>query len=71
MKKTPKLSIVSTKLERKAFTVQEAADMLAVSPMTIRRSIKEGKIEAIQLSAHGRYRIHVEALDNFMRKTIK
>ena len=70
MKKHTKENTVSTtKLERKAVTVQEAADMLAVTPMTIRRSIKEGKIEAVQISKNGRYRILLDALDRFMKKT--
>lgn len=71
MEKTTNTSNVFEKLEKKAFTVQEAANMLDVAPMTILRAIKNGKIKAIQLSPHGRYRISVDAWETFMKQTEK
>lgn len=64
-----KKPLVLTKLERKALTVQEVAEMLAVAPLTIRRAIKCGKIKAMQMAPNGRYRIAVEELNEFIRKT--
>lgn len=60
-----------SRLERRAITVQEAAEMLAVTPLTIRRAIKDGKIKAMQINANGRYRISVEDLDAFIRKNTR
>lgn len=56
------------KLERKVVTISEAASMLAVTPLTIRRAIKNGKIKAIQMQQNGRYRIPVEELDAFIKR---
>ena len=64
-------SHVPTRLERRAVTVQEAAEMLAVTPLTIRRAIKDGKIKAMQITANGRYRISIEDLDSFIRKNTR
>ena len=53
---------------RRVVTLPEAATMLGMSPLTIRRAIKSGKIKAIQISPKGRYRILVEELDGFIQK---
>lgn len=68
MEKTRESSPAPQKIERKVFTVQETAKMLAVAPITIRKAIKSGKIKAIQISAKGRYRIHSEEIDHFMQR---
>jgi excisionase family DNA binding protein len=56
------------KLERKVVTISEAASMLAVTPLTIRRAIKSGKIKAMQMQTNGRYRIPIEELDDFIKR---
>ncbi len=68
MKTIEKKRIASIKVKRKALTVQEVADMLAVTPLTIRRAIKNGKFKAMRIAANGRYRIAVKELDEFIRK---
>lgn len=66
-----KKPLVLAQLERKALTVQEVAEMLAVAPLTVRRAIKSGKIKAMQIAPNGRYRIAVEELNEFIRKNSK
>lgn len=61
-------NISSFKLERKVVTITEAATMLAVTPLTIRRAIKSGKIKAMQLQPNGRYRILLEEVDAFITR---
>jgi excisionase family DNA binding protein len=56
------------KLERKVVTIAEAASMLALTPLTIRRAIKSGKLKAMQMQSNGRYRIPIEEIDNFIRR---
>lgn len=59
------------KVERKVVTIMEAAEMLAVSPLTIRRVIKNGKMKAMRMNLRGRYRIPIEELDNFISRSYK
>jgi len=59
---------VLTRLERKVVTIAEAASMLALTPLTIRRAIKSGKIKAMQMQSNGRYRIPVEEIDAFIQR---
>lgn len=56
------------KSERRVVTITEAASMLAVTPLTIRRAIKSGKIKAMQLQPNGRYRIPIEEVDDFIER---
>ena len=60
---------METKIERKVVTIVEAAEMLAVSPLTIRRAIKSGKMKAMRLNSKGRYRIPLEELDEFITRS--
>lgn len=53
---------------RKVVTLPEAAVMLGMSPLTIRRAIKSGKIKAMQISPKGRYRILIEELNGFIQR---
>jgi excisionase family DNA binding protein len=62
------VELVSKSCERKMITINEAAFMLAVSPLTIRRAIKNGKIKAMQLNRKGRYRISINEINELMRK---
>ena len=57
-----------TRLERKVITISEAASMLALTPLTIRRAIKSGKLKAMQIQSNGRYRIPIEEIDAFIQR---
>ena len=57
-----------TRLERKVVTISEAASMLALTPLTIRRAIKSGKLKAMQMQTNGRYRIPIEEIDAFIQR---
>ena len=59
---------ILTKIERKVVTIAEAADMLALTPLTIRRAIKSGKLKAMQMQSNGRYRITIEEIDDFIQR---
>ena len=52
---------------KRALSLKEAAQMLNVSPDTVRRAVKSGSIKAFRLHKAGDYRITVEELDQFMR----
>ena len=54
-------------LDKQLLTLQEAAEVLRVTPMTVLRAIQSGKLEARRLGEHGRYRITAEALDAYLR----
>jgi excisionase family DNA binding protein len=56
---------------RKVVTLPEAANMLGVSCLTVRRAIENGKIEAIQINTRGRYRILVQEIDDFLKRNVK
>ena len=47
-------------------TVDEAAEQIKVHPETIRRWLREGKIEGVLISRSAGYRIRQSALDNFL-----
>jgi excisionase family DNA binding protein len=49
------------------YTVEEIAEELGVHPDTIRRWIRKGELEAIDLGGSAGYRITQEALDRFLR----
>ena len=55
-------------ISRQVVTLPEAAVMLGLSPLTIRRAIKNKKLWAMQISPKGRYRIFIEELFNFIEK---
>lgn len=46
-------------------TVQEVADFLRLSVLTIYKYIKEGNLEAIEFGGH--YRVSKEALEEFIK----
>jgi excisionase family DNA binding protein len=54
-------------LGKRALSLKEAAQMLNVSPDTVRRGIKSGSIKAFRLNKSGDYRISIEELDQFMK----
>lgn len=54
---------------RKVVTLPEAAAMLGMSNLTIRRAIKKGLIRAMQINKNGRYRILTEELDKFIERS--
>lgn len=56
--------------ERKVVTISEAAKMLALSPITIRRAIRNGKIKAVRLGGKGRFRISIENITQFINNPV-
>lgn len=52
----------------KLYTVEEIAAALSVHPETVRKWIKAGEIEAIDLGGRAGYRISQAALDDFLSK---
>ncbi|MGB7128519.1 MAG: helix-turn-helix domain-containing protein [Candidatus Rhabdochlamydia sp.] len=53
----------------KVVTLPQAAAMLGMSPLTIRRAIQSKKIKAMQISPKGRYRILIEELYEFIERS--
>ena len=47
-------------------TVEDAAEQIQVHPETIRRWLREGKIEGVLISRAAGYRIRQSALDRFL-----
>lgn len=52
--------------QKQAYTISEAAEMLAVDRETIRRNILNGSIKAVRLNDRGHYRIPADELDCFI-----
>jgi excisionase family DNA binding protein len=52
---------------KRALSLKEAAQMLSLSTLTVRRAIKSGTIKAFRVNKMGDYRICIEELDKFMR----
>lgn len=52
-------------------TVEQVADVLGVNQDTVRRWIRNGEIEVIDLGGRAGYRITQSALDSFIRRRIK
>ena len=52
--------------QKQAYTITEAAKMLAVDRETIRRNIVNGSIKAIRLNGRGHYRIPADELECFI-----
>jgi excisionase family DNA binding protein len=50
------------------YTVEELAEELGVHPDTVRRWIRKGDLEAIDLGGSAGYRISKEALDRFLKE---
>jgi excisionase family DNA binding protein len=59
----------NTELERKAYTIKEVAQMLNVTPLTVWKYIKEGKLKSVQ--PLGKHLISAEALDHFLNPQTK
>lgn len=47
--------------------VKQAAHLLDCHPITVRRHIHDGTLEAVRLGPNGRLRIRREALEEFLR----
>jgi excisionase family DNA binding protein len=60
------MTLVINQLKRKAVSLIEAAEMLGVSPLTVRRALKSGRIRAMRFSPKGPYRIPLDAIDEFL-----
>lgn len=52
--------------QKQAYTITEAAEMLAVDRETIRRNILNGSIKAVRLNERGHYRIPANELECFI-----
>jgi excisionase family DNA binding protein len=55
------------KMQQRRYTVEEIAQELGVHPDTVRRWIRKGELEAIDLGGSAGYRITQEALERFLR----
>lgn len=53
--------------ELKLMTVKETAELLKVSPATVRNYIKRGELKAIK-TGQREYRINEEALKDFLKR---
>lgn len=56
-------------LIKQVVTLREAADLLSVSTLTIRRAIKTGKIRAFQFNPKGPYRIAMDEIGKFISRS--
>ncbi|MBM3194813.1 MAG: helix-turn-helix domain-containing protein [Chlamydiae bacterium] len=54
-------------MDRRVYTLKEAAKILGVHVDTVRRSIKAGKIKAVQMVKAGNWKIPREEIERFMR----
>ena len=54
---------------RRLLSVRAAAQAAACSNDTIRRHIREGRLQALRLGAAGDYRIPADALDRWLTPT--
>jgi len=61
--------MVMSEHDKALLHVKEAAARLGVHPVTVRRHIAAGDLEAVRLGENGRYRVRREALDEFLRPT--
>lgn len=52
--------------QKQAYTLTEAAEMLAVDRETIRRHILNGSIKAFRLNGRGHYRIPADEIECFV-----
>lgn len=52
--------------KKKAVGIKEAANIMGVCVDTIRRAIKNGSLNAFQISEHGVWRISINELNRFL-----
>lgn len=57
-------------VEKKVFTIKEAAKVLDVSVDTVRRAIRSKRLKAFQVNAMGNWKICIEELENFMKNKV-
>jgi excisionase family DNA binding protein len=55
------------KADKSLLQVKEAAEILDLSPITVRRAIHDGELAAVRLGSNGRYRVRRDALEAFLR----
>jgi len=56
-------------MDIEVYTLAEAADVLRVSPETLRLRLASGEIEGHRTSERGRWRITREALERYINKS--
>lgn len=61
-----KLEKIIHSMEKRAVSIKEAAAILGVSIVTIRRSIKGGSLKAFQLNESGKWRVPIDEIDRFL-----
>ena len=64
--KLDKLEAFLGTIEKRVFSIKEAAEMLGQSVASIRRAIDSGKIKAFQINDKGIWRIPMEEIERFV-----
>jgi excisionase family DNA binding protein len=57
--------------KEKLLTLDEVADQLSVTVETVRRWIRSGEMEAIDLGGRAGYRVSESALERFIKERVK
>lgn len=55
-------------LDRDWLTVGQAADYLQCCPMTIYRMIQEGKIQGMQITPRGKWRVSASSIEKLLNR---
>jgi len=64
--KLDKLEAFLGTIEKRVFTIKEAAEMLGQSVDSIRRAINSGKLKAFQINDMGNWKIPMEEIERFV-----
>jgi len=65
--KLDKLEMFLGTIEKRVFSIKEAAEILDQSLDSIRRAIKSGTLKAFQLNNKGNWKIPIEEIERFMK----
>ena len=65
--KLDKLEIFLGTIEKRAFSIKEAAEILDQSTDSIRRAIKTGTLKAFQINKMGNWKVPIEEIERYMR----
>jgi len=64
--KLDKLEFFLGTIEKRVFSIKEAAEMLGQSQDSIRRAINSGKLKAFQINNKGNWKIPMEEVERFV-----
>ncbi len=64
--KLDKLEVFLNTIEKRVFSIKEAAEILDLSVDTLRRAIKSGSLKALQLNKMGNWKIPIEEINRFL-----